>query len=317
MMHSPGTILIELCKVAQSEVILAAPFIKSNAMASVLNAIPEKVTSITCVTRWRPEEVVAGVSDLEVLDLIARRPGANLLIQPLLHAKYFRIDGSCLVGSANLTNKALGWSMPSNMELVVELSSDTSPLAEFEHTLLSTAISATQALKEEVAAAASMMEKDGLRYIADELNAEGKSASITSQHWFPKCKKPELLYQIYSEQKLDQIINWTLETGKQDISALRIPIGLSESNFNEYVVALMRQSPIVQKLSTEANEPITPDKGQRLITSYISEDHPDYDVAHQWEALKAWLLFFMHKEYRQPSGTFDIQKGAEITRINF
>src|SRR5690606_29509532 len=113
--------------------------------------------NIRCVTRWRPEEIAAGASDLEVLDLIRARPRARLYIHPLLHAKFFRVDRRCLVGSANLTQRALGWTVPSNFELMLELPADEYGLSDFEETLFAEAFEATEQYRNDIASAAEIM----------------------------------------------------------------------------------------------------------------------------------------------------------------
>ena len=65
----PGTDLTELVSGAEHEIVLAAPFIKASVLASVLTHA--RAVPITCITRWQPEEVAAGVSDLEVFDVLA------------------------------------------------------------------------------------------------------------------------------------------------------------------------------------------------------------------------------------------------------
>lgn len=104
-----GTELSNLCAEANKEVLLAAPFIKVSVLEKLMNKISPDV-SLRCITRWFPEEIVAGVSDLEVWSLIQQRSNSSLWLRPDLHAKYYRADQRCLVGSANLTGKALGWS---------------------------------------------------------------------------------------------------------------------------------------------------------------------------------------------------------------
>ena len=63
-----GTELSKLCAEARNEVLLVAPFIKVTVLEKLLNEIPSNI-SIRCITLWFPEEVVAGVSDLEVWNL--------------------------------------------------------------------------------------------------------------------------------------------------------------------------------------------------------------------------------------------------------
>src|SRR5947199_2775416 len=116
-----GDKLLELCPSASETLVIAAPFIKDTVLARVLDVLPSTVRRVTCITRWFPEEIAAGVSDLEIFDRLAAYQNARLLLHPHLHAKLYRADHRCLVGSANLTNRALGWSSPPNLELLVEL----------------------------------------------------------------------------------------------------------------------------------------------------------------------------------------------------
>ncbi|ADE13302.1 hypothetical protein Nhal_0082 [Nitrosococcus halophilus Nc 4] len=316
-MRSPGANLLELCQTAQYEVVLVAPFMKVRALEAVLGAIPENVTSIKCVTRWRPEEIVAGVSDLEVFNLVTQRSAAALFIQPLLHAKYFRADNSCLVGSANLTQSALGWAMPANLELLISLPSDTESLPEFERMLFSTSIRASQTFKNEVAKAAETMQGEGIKFVTEELGAEEEEISIPPQYWLPLCTRPDLLYSIYVNRNIDQIVGWTLESGRRDIRALCIPPGLSEKNFRRYVATLLQQSPLAQRVYEKAREPISPTKGQEFIKSNATDDYLLYSAEQHWETLRAWLLHFLSGKYRQLSGSFDLQRGSEIGSMRF
>lgn len=67
-----GTELSNLCSKANREVLLVAPFIKASVIEILLDKISPGV-SLKCITRWIPEEIVAGVSDLEVWNLVQNR----------------------------------------------------------------------------------------------------------------------------------------------------------------------------------------------------------------------------------------------------
>ena len=149
----PGDDLRELMAAAEEEIVLAAPFIKVSALAGVLEHASQRVR-VTCITRWRAEEVAAGVSDLAVFDVLGARAGATLLLWPRLHAKYFRADHRCLIGSANVTGRALGWVRPANVELLVGLPSTHPRLAAFEQRAITEAQPATAELRELMAEAA-------------------------------------------------------------------------------------------------------------------------------------------------------------------
>lgn len=140
-----GDQLRALCEAARGEIVLAAPFIKAATLSKLITAIQPGV-KLRCITRWRPEEIAAGVSDLEVWPLLRDREHCTLLLRPDLHAKYYRIDDSCLVGSANLTATALGWAREPNLELLVALSADVPSLVAFEAAMLSGCVAVTDDL---------------------------------------------------------------------------------------------------------------------------------------------------------------------------
>ena len=93
-----GDQLLKLVSSAKEKVVLVAPFIKSAALSRVFDAIPNTGQKIVCVTRWRPEDIVDGVCDLEIFEVVSNRANGKLWVHPNLHAKYFRADQSCLLG---------------------------------------------------------------------------------------------------------------------------------------------------------------------------------------------------------------------------
>lgn len=308
----PGKQLLDLCQNANGDVVLVAPFIKKNAIKRVLNSIPDTIRSITCVTRWRPEEVLAGVTDLEVYDLVSALPNGKLLIQPNLHAKYFRSGNRCLVGSANLTFKGLGWTTPSNLELLVE--EKASDLSSFEAHVIETSFLATIKLKNELELAVQEMEKENIKYISDERCNEGAD-ELSFDTWLPLCTKPELLYQIYTETNTERIISWTLESGQKDLQRLQIPDGLSKTNFNAFVASSLQQSPLIRIIYSRSESPISISDGRDIISSETMPKSLKYDEEEHWRTLRCWLIYFLPHIYRIPSGTDSLQRGRVIGSI--
>src|SRR5688572_5725315 len=145
-----GTRLECLCAEARHEILLAAPFTKKDVVARLLEKVPLSV-SVRCVTRWRPEEILAGVSDIEVWPLLRDRHLASMWLRTDLHAKYYRVDERCLVGSANLTSMALGWTPHPNLELLVPLEAGDAALRGFEAVMLAGCVQVDDALFAQVA----------------------------------------------------------------------------------------------------------------------------------------------------------------------
>ncbi len=195
-----GNELLNLCAEANQEILLVAPFIKASVLERLLNQTSADV-SLKCITRWFPEEIVAGVSDLEVWNLIENHPNSSLWLRPDLHAKYYRIDNRCLVGSANLTNKALGWSNCPNLELLVTLSADEPTVKTFETELLKACIPVTEDLFEQMSLTVQLLTEQTPSAIAiNSLSVEIPEDNITIKDsvnedaWLPTLRNPEDLY---------------------------------------------------------------------------------------------------------------------------
>src|ERR1022692_1775427 len=145
---SLGDQVTELIAGATSSVVIVAPFIKRAPLERLLEAVAPEI-ALSCYTRWRPDEIAAGVSDLEVWPLLRARNG-TLRLRYDLHAKVFQADGLCLVGSANVTLAALGWAPAANLELLVPVSADDEVLAAFFDELDRKTVEVTDAIHAEM-----------------------------------------------------------------------------------------------------------------------------------------------------------------------
>jgi hypothetical protein len=111
-----GNALVEHVAGARREVLLVAPFVKIGALRKVLAGLRQDV-GLVLVTRWRLDEIAAGVSDVESYEAIVELNGTVRLLDAL-HAKYFRADSRVLAGSANISYAALGWAARPNIEVL-------------------------------------------------------------------------------------------------------------------------------------------------------------------------------------------------------
>ena len=128
----PWIAIREVCA-GSGEVLLAAPYIKVLALNMILDLLAHDA-KLTCVTRWSPQDIAVGASDLECRAATLSRNGLFML-HPTLHAKYYRFDDRILVGSANITGAGLGYIPASNLEILCPPSSEFNAL-EFESELL-------------------------------------------------------------------------------------------------------------------------------------------------------------------------------------
>ena len=139
-----GDELIELLSGARSEATIVAPFMKAPVVKRLMQNLAPGVV-VSCITRWHPHEIKYGVSDLEVWDVLRAHQPSSLSLIPTLHAKFYRADDRYAIGSANLTNAALGWSAQPNVELLISGEVDQ-VLRDWESFLLSQATRVDESL---------------------------------------------------------------------------------------------------------------------------------------------------------------------------
>lgn len=297
---SPGTALIDLCSQADDEVVLVAPFVKANVIEKVLPLLKSNVR-LLCVTRWRLDEIALGVSDIDVWPLVMSRANSYLWLCSHLHAKYYRADCSCLVGSANLTSAALGWAVQPNMELMVPISIDHPALAGFEDHLFAVSTQVDNDLYEHTRSALQAMPQQAITpYVAEPTeNADTPAVTGTPRQsdpfWLPTLRNPDELFLAYSG-RLDRLSSASQEAAQEDLSVLSIAGGLPREAFEACVGVLLLQQPIISRVDRLVASPQRFGAVRDAISAMIPPGrHVDPD--HVWQTLMRWLRHFLPNRY--------------------
>lgn len=307
----PGDAVLDIVRSASGSLLIVAPYIKFTTLERIIGNAPHGLASLTCITRWLPEDIAARVCDLEIMDLIEKFPGGRLLVHPHLHAKYYRADGRCLVGSANLTSRGLGWTTPANVELLVELRADFAGLDEWEATLLGAAIVATKALREQIRREAERLIANGALLRLPEVNQITGDDAPASQ-WVPRCPVPERLWSVYIGQGLDKMVTSAQETAQEDLAALEPPAGLTKDLFEAYVGGILRQMPLMAEIDGLASNGLTDSQAQIFLEDHLGDAAP-YPADQTWRVLKAWLIHFFGQTYRLEVGQEVLVKGKDLS----
>ena len=302
-MIADGERLKTLLENAERRVILCAPFIKASVLRTVLSVVPDGV-QVQIVTRWRAAEVAAGISDLEVLQIANERPDTELRLLDDLHAKLYVADDLCLVGSANLTATALGWSERSNIELLISAKPTDSDIAHLLERL-DASVPATEELRSDIqirAAALNVARFDeGLEVKGDE--ADRRLA------WLPCCAVPERLYEIYQNPGTTAVVAGTREDGLGDLQDLLVPDGLSLQEFNRAVRKSLLLMPAFARIIDEVPKGITDANGVGFVEG-ARPDLADQDVQVQWRIIRDWIGVFFADEFEVAPDSFIIRLRA-------
>lgn len=274
---------------AEEEVAVVAPFIKVRAIERLLGACSDAV-EVTVIGRFRPDDIVAGVCDLEAAELLLSRPRVTLYTHPLLHAKLYRADNACLVGSANVTLRGLGWLPLSNEELLVE-TERTPFLVELEHRLTVDGEVMTWPRLRDLHARIRDLPKQ-----APEEPAMDEPPSDAL--WMPTCRTPRYLFDVYAGTNEWRLLESAREAATRDLRAMGpLPPNLDRPAFEAAVRAALRQHQVVKWL-VEQQEAVESDIVAGQIDPLASKSETTLSPELLWEIFQEWLLYFFPSEFR-------------------
>ena len=260
-----------------SRVTIISPFIKVNAIRSLLDVIPSHA-HLRCVTRWQPREIAAGVSDPEILEILEERGNFSLSLVDRLHAKLYTAGDRCLAGSANVTLAGLGeGSDGNNIEVLVET------------TVTDPGIAATLAEISQAERPATRMMAQTARRLADSISASMTPEVAVEAPWFPTSRRPEDAYRFYAQPPsayagaADRIL-------LADLANSNIQPGLEESEFQVAVRSLLASMPIAGTF-LQASEDTTLTRSE--VGGYLEKIADDeFSPNDLWLAFVNWMAYF-------------------------
>ena len=307
IVNKPGEDVIALLERASSSVLIVAPFIRSEALSLLLDSISSGVETII-VTRWRPADLVSGASDLGVFE-IAESRDIPLYLRHDLHAKFFASDDKCLVGSANVTQTALGWRTPANLELLTPVERTSSHIVQFEKELLTFVVRAT------------LVQRDYLKDLVETLQSVAAMMPITGveettmgllpSSWVPQSRNPEELYSVYCGNR--DVSRSVLQTMHQEIREIGAIPGMDKDGFKAWVAATISQTPIIDRVIQQIEEKGHVTEGAlREVLTEVGVDTGMYRARDVLEVLRRWLTYFLPEKYETAQDSVKLIKAKNI-----
>lgn len=292
--------LKDLLGATEHRAVVVAPFIKRRVFEELLAATT--ASEILCVTRWSAIEVAAGVSDPEIIEAAAADGRVTILLKHDLHAKLYAGDARCLVGSANLTGKAVGWDRQSNVELLVEVGVDHPEVVALLELLLQSSTVATP----ELAAAVRRQAETLLRtdwVLANPAQAGDTEAPVP---WYPLSRTPEMLFDFYSGKREEATFG-ALDSAAYDLVHLDLPPGLDRASFKEAVRQRLRALPAVEAIVEQGR------MRSSDLEAALEDTARDPGAAERALTLTRWIVEFLGDEfYTAPTHEYDIIRGRRL-----
>jgi hypothetical protein len=304
MINSPcvGNNLERLVAQASCEVFLVAPFIKRDAFARVIAGV-KKGVRVTCVTRWRLPEIIAGVSDPDIWEIVRCLDEGVLLVNHSLHAKYYRGDDLCLIGSANLTGAALGWSANPNWELLMAPDDVESLRGQFEEELLELSTRVDDSLYRIVAERVRVA-KEQTATVADSVElgdlylGEAPGGTINDYgFWLPQLRHPDALYLAYRGET-SVLTNAARAASRVDLNQFVLSAGLDRGTFEAEVAIQLLGKSMVKQVDRFVSQPRRFGEVRQFLKEAAGEKEEVFDPGHAWQTLMRWLLYFLPNRYK-------------------
>jgi len=285
-----GDLLLRYTSGTKNTLFLVAPFIKFDVISKICEVLSSEV-NFTVITRWIPQEISVGVSDINIWKIVNDRPNSKLALCQNLHAKYYRFDDLCLVGSANLTKQALGWKNLSNLELLLPYSFIDDSLVEFESELISQSFIVNEEIYLEY------------NILVEKINQEISPKALYETNlfqptflWLPSLRNPEDLYYAYLSQ-WDRLTTLGKEISQKELDNFAIPQGLSCETFKMYIGLFIRHTKILKTVDSYLDKPRRFGEMQNLVSNFLSDENLDFDPVYTWQTLMRWLLYFLPLRY--------------------
>ena len=285
-----GDLLLRYTSNTKNTLFLVAPFIKFDVISTIFEVLSSEV-NLTVITRWIPQEISIGVSDIDIWKIINDRPDSKLALCQHLHAKYYRFDDLCLVGSANLTKQALGWKKQSNLELLLPYAFTNSSLMEFEVDLISQSFTVNTETYLEYKILIEKISQEISPIMLNETNMY--QAEIL---WLPSLRNPQDLYFAYLSQ-WNRLTTLSQETAQKELNSFSIPKGLSYETFKMYIRLFIQQTKIFKTVDSYLEEPRRFGEIQELISDFLLNENLYLESVYTWQTLMRWLLYFFPNRY--------------------
>lgn len=276
MSCKPGDVLIGLCSTAKV-LVIAAPYIKIDALTAILRDVKTTI-SLICITRWKPYDFTVGASDAECRTAIIER-GGSFRLHPSLHAKYYRMDDVVLIGSANLTFPAMGWSAHSNLEILCPPGHDFDSRA-FENHLLKDAREIDDCEFERWASITRIPN-------ANQSSKDVHQPSLDT--WRPATRDPKHLELAYEDRMDDIAAPDEQATAQRDIAVLAFPPDLSLEQLRTWASTCLLASPFTNSV-IQLHGMDSSDRARALAEVYglgLTEARRDMETVENWLAYLA------------------------------
>jgi hypothetical protein len=279
---------------------IVAPFVKLDALARLFDST-KPTTGLKLVCRWRPEDLVAGVSDLEVFGYL-KAMGCELYVNQQIHMKLYAFESNVAIStSANLTLRGMGYVDIDRAN--IEVGSDVE-LTAADWVNLYRVVRGSRLMTPE-------LYTRFVEYVnanpprpqtaeAPDLLGPPKKFTLAS---LPATDSPEELAEFYFHAVSSSKTAEDARKAFQDLATFGVPPGLSRTEFDNELGNAFRESPFVVEFVDHLRVEGSLHFG--AVNTWIHQKCEDVPLPYRWEVKTNTHAFYNWLSHFFPEVTWD------------
>ena len=286
---------------------IVAPFVKLDALERLFEAT-RPAPGLKLICRWRPGDLIAGVSDLEVFDYL-KSNGCELYVNQQIHLKLFAFDSNVAIStSANVTLRGLGYVAldVANIEVGSEVKLSSEDWINLYRVIRGSRLITAELYARYREYVEANPKPPEVAAVPDLLGPT-KMFSLAS---LPATDSPEALEQFYFSPTAFGQRAEAVRRAYQDLATFEIPSGLTHAEFAEVLGDAFRRSAFV----VEFVDYLRAERSLRFgaVNAWIHEHCEDVPLPYRWEIKSTTHAFYNWLAHFIPEVTWDRPHHSQV-----
>ena len=234
--------ITDLVGSATEEIIVFSPYVKYDALLKLLSS-HNSSTHVTIITSWKPHDVAYGSTDLSIYPF-CKDNGHTLLINNQIHLKSIIIDNmsKAYTGSANITQRGLGYSSSFNYEIgTITTAIDIKDKVYFDE-IIESSKKVDDEYYQNILDQADKLDRPDIEEKFEEPISDNSNFLLTS---LPMCENIDEFFSIYSTDDKSSFSEEDIRSAEHDRRLYDLEQGLDKIDFLEKLKESFSKHPFV------------------------------------------------------------------------
>jgi len=286
-------------------ILIVVPFIKFEALRH-LHWARTKDLRLKVVCRWRPGDILAGASDVEIFPFL-KAAGCELYLNPDIHMKLYVFESNIAFNtSANLTLRGLGYSERPNREVGNMVTLNSEDLARL-YTIINSSRQVDDAMYARFKAFAEQNPLPPKAITPPDLLGKPKDYTIGS---LPATETPSKLASYYFGSGRQSTTPEEIRRAVHDLVTFSIPPAITQTEFEQRLGASFRATPFVADFVEHLKKERSLSFG--AVNNWIHQKCEDVPLPYRWEIKENTRIFYDWLAHYFPEISWDRPRHSQV-----